>query len=147
MSFSPLPSGRSRNRRMPMADINVTPMVDVMLVLLIIFMVTANLLTSGVPVNLPDADARPLVQEQDPIQITLDATGDVYIDDKPVSTDALPDAIAMIAAKQDAKNPRQIYLRGDTALPYGTVMAVMGQLNQAGLNKIALVTTQTSDGN
>ena len=145
MGFSPLPSGRSRNRRVPMSEINVTPMVDVMLVLLIIFMVTANLLTSGVPVNLPDAQARPLVQEQDPIQITVNAGGDVYIDDKLVGMDGLPDAIAEIAAKQDAKAPRQIYLRGDTNLPYGTVMDVMGQLNQAGLNKIALVTTAATE--
>jgi biopolymer transport protein TolR len=130
---------------MPMAEINVTPMVDVMLVLLIIFMVTANLLTSGVPVNLPDSRAKALTQEREPVQVTVNAGGDVYIDDKAVGLDGLAAALADIAAKQDPENPRQIYLRGDTNLAYGKVMAVMGELNQAGLNKIALVTTTAAE--
>ncbi|MEY2926750.1 MAG: hypothetical protein RL367_1227 [Pseudomonadota bacterium] len=145
MAFSPLPSGRSRQRRAPMAEINVTPMVDVMLVLLIIFMVTANLLTSGVPVNLPDSKALPLVQEQDPVQITVNAGGTVYIDDNQVGASDLPAALADIAAKQVPGHPRQINLRGDTALPYGKVMTVMGELNHAGLTRIALVTTAAAE--
>ncbi len=145
MAFSPLPSGRARNRRAPMAEINVTPMVDVMLVLLIIFMVTANLMTSGVPITLPDSAARPLVQDQNPVQISVKADGETYVDDKLISADALAATFADIAAKQDPANPRQIDLRGDTALPYGKVMAVMGELNNAGLTKIALITTAAAD--
>ncbi len=85
-----LPSSRGRGRRAPMADINVTPLVDVMLVLLIIFMVTAPLMTAGVPVNLPDARAKALDQEQKPVEISMDETGALFIDQDQVTDDALP---------------------------------------------------------
>jgi biopolymer transport protein TolR len=133
------PSSRSRGRRAPMADINVTPMVDVMLVLLIIFMVTAPLLVAGVPVNLPDARAKALDQDQKPVAISIDADGRLFVNDAEVGNAALPDTLTRIAARDTAKPP-QIFLRADEALGYGRVMRVMGELNRAGLNRVALVT-------
>ncbi len=122
-----------------MADINVTPLVDVMLVLLIIFMVTAPLLTAGVPVNLPDSRAKPLEQEQAPIDMAIDDQGRVFIDKAEVSG-VLADALAGIAAKSPPDKPPQVMLRADKGLDYGRVMGVMGELNRAGLNRVALVT-------
>jgi biopolymer transport protein TolR len=121
-----------------MADINVTPMVDVMLVLLIIFMVTAPLLTAGVPVNLPDARAKPLDQDQTPVSISLDADGRIFVGEAEVPTADLPDMLTRLAARGGEKPP-QIFLRADKGLDYGRVMAVMGELNRAGLNRVALV--------
>ena len=121
-----------------MAEINVTPMVDVMLVLLIIFMVTAPLLTAGVPVNLPDARAKALDQDQKPVAVSLDADGRVFVGDAEVRPTDLPDTFARLAARGGDKPP-QIFLRADKAIDYGHVMAVMGELNRAGLNRVALV--------
>jgi biopolymer transport protein TolR len=134
-----LPSQRSGGRRAPMAEINVTPLVDVMLVLLIIFMVTAPLLTAGVPVNLPDSRAKPLEQEQKPVDMAIDEAGRVFIDKTDV-TATLPDSLAEIAGKAPANEPPQVLLRADTTIDYGKVARVMGELNRAGLNRIALVT-------
>ena len=132
-----------------MAEINVTPLVDVMLVLLIIFMVTAPLLTAGVPVELPDSKAKPLEQDQHPVEISLDRQGHIFIDKREVSEGILPDSLAQIAVdhqlgQADAKPP-QIFLRADRHLDYGKVMRVMGALNNAGLNRVALVTV-SDDG-
>ena len=135
-----LPSHRGRGRRAPMADINVTPLVDVMLVLLIIFMVTAPLLTAGVPVNLPDSRAKPLDQDQKPVQISLDEAGKLFVDKEPISEEALPARLATIASSGGGGEPPQVFLRADRALPYERVMRVMGELNRAGLNRVALVT-------
>jgi biopolymer transport protein TolR len=126
-------------RRTPMAEINVTPMVDVMLVLLIIFMVTAPLMVAGVPVNLPDSRAKSLDQPQKPIQISLSADGKTYIDEAEVAAASLPDRLAAIAGTAKGEQ-QQIYLRADRTLEYGRVMAVMGELSRAGLTKVALVT-------
>jgi biopolymer transport protein TolR len=109
-------------------------------VLLIIFMVTAPLLTSGVPVNLPDSRAKALDQDQKPIEVSLDDTGAIFINKDPVSADALPDRFAAIAAQSSADKPPQVFLRADRSLDYGRVMQVMGELNRAGLNRVALVT-------
>ena len=136
-----LPSQRGHGRRAPMAEINVTPLVDVMLVLLIIFMVTAPLLTAGVPVNLPDSRANPLDQDQKPVQISIDKSGRIFIDDAEIAPQTLPDRLAQIAAPAALGEPRQVFLRADRALDYGRVMRVMGELNHAGLNRVALVTT------
>ncbi|HEU4969541.1 protein TolR, partial [Sphingomonas sp.] len=126
----------SRGRaRAPMAEINVTPLVDVMLVLLIIFMVTAPLLTAGVPVNLPKSKAGALKQEQKPVTISIERSGQVFIGEDEVPPEALEDRLAAIAADQ----PPQVYLRADRGLDYGAVMQVLGELNRAGLNKVALV--------
>ena len=123
-----------------MADINVTPLVDVMLVLLIIFMVTAPLLVAGVPVNLPDARSKALDQDAKPVQLSIDAGGKVFLNDVEVAPAALPDELTRIAARQIAGQPPQVFLRADRALDYGRVMGVMGELSRAGLTRVALVT-------
>ena len=135
-----LPSARGKGRRAPMAEINVTPLVDVMLVLLIIFMVTAPLLTQGVPVNLPDSRAKPLDQEQQPTEISLDEQGRIFIAKEEVAADALPERLAAIAESAKGNETPQVFLRADRGLDYGRVMRVMGELNRAGLNRVALVT-------
>ena len=122
-----------------MAEINVTPMVDVMLVLLIIFMVTAPLLVAGVPVNLPDSRAKALDQGDKPVQISYDARGQLFLDEDPVTMAELPARLSALATREGPKGP-QIYLRADAKLDYGTLMSVMGELNRAGLNRVALVT-------
>lgn len=135
-----LPSrGRGRSRRAPMAEINVTPLVDVMLVLLIIFMITAPLLVAGVPIDLPENRAKALDQQSTPIQIAIGADGALFIDDAPVAEAELPQRLAAIAAQPEPPEGRRIYLRADKALDYGRVMRVMGELNRAGLNRVALV--------
>jgi biopolymer transport protein TolR len=123
-----------------MAEINVTPLVDVMLVLLIIFMVTAPLLVAGVPVNLPDSRAGALDQDQKPLQVSLDGEGRVFLDDAEVPLASLPERLQAVAARHAGKDSPQVFLRADRGLDYGRVMAVMGELNRAGLNRVALVT-------
>ena len=135
-----LPSKRSRRGRTPMAEINVTPLVDVMLVLLIIFMVTAPMLSAGVPVNLPDANARPLNQNPTEISLSIAADGVIYLDDAPLDPGTLALKLAEVPPAPDGKRP-QVVLRADRSLDYGRVMAVMGELNRAGFTAISLVTT------
>jgi biopolymer transport protein TolR len=130
-----------------MADINVTPLVDVMLVLLIIFMVTAPLLVTGVPVELPESRANALDQKDEPVEIAIDKGGATFIDGTEVPQSEFPARLEEIAAAQDADNPRQIMLRGDTAISYGQMMRVMGELNRAGLNSVSLVTTGSGNEN
>jgi biopolymer transport protein TolR len=137
-----LPSQRGRGRKAPMADINVTPLVDVMLVLLIIFMVTAPLLTAGVPVDLPDSRAKALDQEQKPVQLSLDGKGRIFLDDDEIDEATLAGKLEQIAAVQAGGQPPQVFLRADRGLDYGRVMRVMGELNRAGLNRVALVTVE-----
>ena len=128
-----------RNRRAPMAEINVTPLVDVMLVLLIIFMVTAPLLVAGVPIDLPDSRAGALDQQAEPVQVSIDRAGKLTIDETPVTDAQLPAQLARIAAEPAPEEGRRIYLPADKGLDYGRVMRVMGELNRAGLNRVALV--------
>jgi biopolymer transport protein TolR len=123
-----------------MSEINVTPLVDVMLVLLIIFMVTAPLLVAGVPVDLPESRAGALDQRAKPVQIALDNQGGIFIDDAAVTAADLPGRLVAIAAEPAPPEGRRIYLRADQGLDYGRVMRVMGELNRAGLNHVALVT-------
>ncbi|WP_310534219.1 biopolymer transporter ExbD [Novosphingobium sp.] len=135
-------SGRRRSRRggrAPMAEINVTPLVDVMLVLLAIFMVTAPLLAAGVKVDLPESRAEALPQPAQ--QVTLSMTGDgrMWLDEDELSPGELPDRLAQAAAANGGKPP-QLTLRADRGLPYGTVMTVIGEINRAGVRSIALVT-------
>ena len=132
-------SGRRGRGRAPMAEINVTPLVDVMLVLLIIFMITAPMLAAGVPVDLPESRAAALDQQAKPVQISLDAGGNIFIDEAPVSSADLPAQLAAIAALPEPAEGRRIYLRADKGLDYGQVMRVMGELNRAGLNRVAMV--------
>lgn len=137
--------GRQR-RRAPMAEINVTPLVDVMLVLLIIFMVTAPLLNTGVPVELPETRANALDQKKDPVEISVDRVGQIFIDGEAVSERELPARLETIAGGQTEEEPRQILLRGDTSVDYGKVMTVMGELNRVGLNNISMVTSPVTRG-
>jgi len=128
-----------------MAEINVTPLVDVMLVLLIIFMVTAPLLVTGVPVDLPESKAGALDQEQKPVQISLDASGAIFVDEEQVDPSQLGTRLGRIAQQSGEEGGPRIFLRADTSLDYGRVMQVMGELNAVGLRKVALVSTQGSD--
>ena len=137
-----------RSRRAPMAEINVTPMVDVMLVLLIIFMVAAPMMMAGVPVDLPDSRANALNQpEREPISISLDGQGQIFLGEEAVDSAVLPGRLAEIATLAPGETePPQIMLRADRGLDYGQVMAVMGELNRAGLNRVSLVTTGSVEG-
>ncbi|MGQ2942741.1 MAG: ExbD/TolR family protein [Blastomonas fulva] len=147
MSLGPSGGGRGRRSRAPIAEINVTPFVDVMLVLLIIFMVTAPLLVAGVPIDLPDSRAAALEQEKEPVQVSLDAEGQPFIDDAQVAMADLPAALEAIRAERgdDNGDAPQVMLRADRSLDYGEVMLVMGELNRAGLNRVSLVTTGSSE--
>ena len=145
MAMGPILGQGRRGRRTPMAEINVTPMVDVMLELLIIFMVTAPLLVAGVPVDLPDSKAGALDQEQKPVQISLDPSGALFIDDTQIPADQLGARLQQIAASASEEGGPRIFLRADRGLDYGRVMGVMGEINAAGLRKVALVSTQGAD--
>jgi biopolymer transport protein TolR len=132
--------GRRGRRRTPvMAEINVTPMVDVMLVLLIIFMVSAPLLTVGVPLDLPQTQAKSLEQDKQPLQLSVDTRGRVFINDTEV---AMNDLIPKLKAITDARGgfDERIFMRADKKADYGTVARVMGQLSGAGFKRLALVT-------
>ena len=124
----------------PMADINVTPLVDVMLVLLIIFMVTAPLLNAGVPVDLPDSRANALPNEPKQVTISMTPDGKTYLDTAEVAPGELADRLAGLAGTGDGGKPPLVTLRADRALAYGEVMRVMGELNHGGFNAISLVT-------
>ncbi|HEX4848545.1 MAG TPA: biopolymer transporter ExbD [Novosphingobium sp.] len=140
MGMGPAPSRRTRRGRTPMADINVTPLVDVMLVLLIIFMVTAPLLSAGVPVNLPDANAKPLNDNPSEISLSIATDGVIYLGEEALAPGSLAQKLAEVPPGPDGKPP-QVVLRADRSLDYGRVMAVMGELNRAGFTAISLVTT------
>ena len=127
-------------RRAPIGDINVTPLVDVMLVLLIVFMVTAPLLTSGVPIDLPQTAAAELKVDGKPITISINTQGDIYLGEDPIGLDALLASVA-IAAGEAGTNQR-LYIRGDATSDYGLIMQVMGELSNAGYARIGLITRQ-----
>ena len=132
--------GKRRHRRNPvMAEINVTPMVDVMLVLLIIFMVSAPLLTVGVPIDLPQTKATSLEQDREPITISVNDKGQVFLQETETKIDEL---LAKLKAIADARSGTEtrIYVRGDRKVNYGTMMRVMGRLSGAGFHRVALVT-------
>ena len=126
-----------RGRRLPMAEINVTPMVDVMLVLLIIFMVTAPLLVTGVPVDLPDSRAAALKADDTPVQVSLNRTGNIFIDDAAVTDDAL--TARLMALRGVKGDDVRVFVRADRSLDYGRVMTVVGEVSAAGFRKVALV--------
>ncbi len=127
--------GRRRRRAEPMSEINVTPFVDVMLVLLIVFMVTAPLLSAGVPVDLPEAPAQPLALEAEPVTVTIDTDGRVFVGENPIDFADLVPALDAVVAGRDER----IYVRGDREASYGTIMRVMGTINGAGFRNIGLV--------
>ena len=146
MAMGPILGSERRGRRAPMAEINVTPMVDVMLVLLIIFMVTAPLLATGVQVDLPQSKAAPLDQNREPVAISIDRTGHVFVDDAPVPIEMLGGRLQQVAAASREPGGPRIFLRADHGLDYGRVMQVMGEINRAGLHKVALVSTAQNEG-
>ena len=140
-------SGRGRRRRgrhMPMSEINVTPMVDVMLVLLIIFMVAAPLLQVGIPVELPEARGQQIPQpKHEPLAVTVKENGDVFVGETGLKLDELPDKLKSIA-----KNgyDEAIFIRADKGVPYGAVMRVMGRIKAGGFNKLSFVTEEEKGG-
>ncbi|WP_075215238.1 protein TolR [Mongoliimonas terrestris] len=133
--------GRRRRSAAVMSEINVTPLVDVMLVLLIIFMVAAPLLTVGVPIDLPETAAKPMEGQTDPINISVDAEGRVFLQDSEIPADEVVAKLQAIA-KNGVED--RIYVRGDRAADYGTVMRVMARISAAGFKKIGLITTEES---
>jgi biopolymer transport protein TolR len=130
-------TSRRRGRVRPMAEINVTPFVDVMLVLLIVFMVTAPLLTVGVPVDLPQTRAKPLGQDREPLAVTIDKNGNIFLQNTAIGFDELVPKLKAIA---ENGYDQRIFVRGDETVDYGKVMQVMGLLNAAGFTRIGLVT-------
>jgi biopolymer transport protein TolR len=130
-------SRRRSRRRGAFADINITPMVDVMLVLLVIFMVTAPLITAGVDVNLPSSKAAPLTDKTEPLTVSIRRDGSVYLNTTKLELSELDAKLSAIAAE---KPDMQIFVRGDANVDYGRIMQVMGEINAAGLTKVALLT-------
>ena len=134
--------GTGRRRYAPLSEINVTPFVDVMLVLLIVFMVTAPLLTVGVPVDLPKTRAAQLTDEVEPLVITVRADGTIYLQETAITREQLvPKLVAVSGANPDLR----IFVRGDKAIAYGTVMEVMGQVSSAGFSRVALLAELPED--
>jgi biopolymer transport protein TolR len=141
MAVTGIASGGHRRRRRHgiMSEINVTPMVDVMLVLLIIFMVSAPLLTVGVPIDLPQTKATSLDQDRQPLTVSVNLQGQVFLQDLEVDVNELVAKLRAITESRDGLDER-IYVRGDRKVDYGTVMRVMGRLSSAGFRRVALVT-------
>ena len=134
-----------RRRRAVMSDINVTPFVDVMLVLLIVFMVSAPLLTVGVPLDLPPSQAKSLDQDREPLTVSVNVQGQVFLQDSEIKID---DLVAKLKAITDARGgaDERIYVRGDKKVDYGKMMQVMGRLSAAGYHRVALVTEVEQGG-
>ncbi|NIA70492.1 protein TolR [Pelagibius litoralis] len=128
--------GRGGPRYTPLSEINVTPFVDVMLVLLIVFMVTAPLLTVGVPVDLPKTQAQSIADPDEPLVISVNSEGTVYIQDSPVELGQL---VPRLRAITESKPDTRIFVRGDRAIAYGRIMQVMGTVNAAGFRRVSLI--------
>ena len=135
---------RTGGRFRPMAEMNVIPMNDVMLVLLVVFMVSAPLMTAGVPIDLPDSKAKSITTEDNkPIELTMDKDGNVYLSETQVKRGALVTILkATIESSGNGEDQPRIYVRADQSLDYGKVMGLLGELNAAGFNKVALITKQ-----
>ena len=136
---TPMIGKRRHHRRKVMSEINVTPMVDVMLVLLIIFMVSAPLLTVGVPIDLPQTKAKSLDQDKEPLTISVNEKGQVYLQNAEIDVNNLIAKLKAVAEARGGTDAR-IYVRGDKKVDYGTMMRVMGRLSAAGFHRVALVT-------
>jgi biopolymer transport protein TolR len=134
---------RRRKRYTPMSEINVTPMVDVMLVLLIIFMISAPLLTVGVPIDLPPTKAKALEGDTEPLTVSVGKDGRIFLQDSEITADDLVPKLKAIAREGYEE---RIFVRGDTTASYGSMMQVMGRLNEAGYRKIGLVTAPEEQG-
>jgi biopolymer transport protein TolR len=142
---APLGGKRRRRRRSVMSEINVTPFVDVMLVLLIVFMVSAPLLTVGVPIDLPQTQAKALDQDREPLTLSVNLEGQIFLQNAEIKID---DLVPKLKAITDARGglDEQIYVRGDKKIDYGTMMRVMGRLSAAGFHRVALVTEFEQSG-
>jgi biopolymer transport protein TolR len=139
-SVSVVTAGKRRHRRrVVMSEINVTPFVDVMLVLLIVFMVSAPLLTVGVPLELPQSKAKSLDQDREPLTVSVNVKGQVFLQDTEIPVDELVPKLKAITDARGGADER-IYVRGDKSVDYGTMMKVMGRLSAAGYHRVALVT-------
>jgi biopolymer transport protein TolR len=136
---TPVIGRKKRHRQKVMSEINVTPMVDVMLVLLIIFMVSAPLLTVGVPIDLPQSQAKSLDQDKEPLTLSVNEKGQVYLQNAEISVDDLIPKLEAVAQARGGTEAR-VYVRGDKKVDYGTMMKVMGRLSSAGFHRVALVT-------
>jgi biopolymer transport protein TolR len=136
---TPVIGRRKHHRQKVMSEINVTPMVDVMLVLLIIFMVSAPLLTVGVPIDLPQTQAKSLDQDKEPLTLSVNDKGKVYLQNSEIDMEQLIPKLQAVAQARGGTEAR-IYVRGDKSVDYGTMMKVMGRLSSAGFHRVALVT-------
>jgi len=135
--------GRNGGNHVPRAEINVTPMVDVMLVLLVIFMITAPMLTVGVPVELPRTPAAPIPEDRTPIEITVQKTGKIFVQEKEVEIDNL---VTLLQAVTESNPEARIFVRGDSGLSYGQMMQVMGRITEGGFKKVGLVALPPTGG-
>jgi biopolymer transport protein ExbD len=141
VAFSLPPSGEAgEDRYQPLAEINVTPMVDVMLVLLVIFMVTAPLLTVGVPLDLPKTKAAAITEPKPPVILSLNRAGEVFIGDERIDPNTLESRLADLAAEDST---RIVYVRGDKTISYAQLMDALGMVNRAGFAKVSLVAEAT----
>ena len=129
--------GRARGGYVPMSEINVTPLVDVMLVLLVVFMITAPLLTVGVPVDLPKTSGSQMVGQDEPLEISVTANGQILLQETELT---LKQLVPRLKAITENKRDTRIFVRGDRAIPYGQIMKVMGAVNLAGFTRVALIT-------
>ncbi len=129
-------TSRGRSHYAPMSEINVTPFVDVMLVLLVVFMVTAPLLAVGVPVDLPKTDAANLEEKEEPITISIDIEGNIFVQETEVTLD---DLVPRLLAVSKSRADTRIYVRGDKNIDYGRVLVAMGQITAAGFSRVALI--------
>ena len=136
---TPVIGKRRHHRRGVMSEINVTPMVDVMLVLLIIFMVSAPLLTVGVPIDLPQSQAKSIEQDKEPLTISVNDKGQVFLQNSEITVEDLVPKMQAVAQARGGTEAR-VYVRGDKKVDYGTMMQVMGRLSSAGFHRVALVT-------
>jgi biopolymer transport protein TolR len=136
---TPIIGRRKHHRRKVMSEINVTPMVDVMLVLLIIFMVSAPLLTVGVPIDLPQSQAKTLDQDKEPLTLSVNDKGAIFLQNAEIKVDDLIPKLQAVAEARGGTEAR-VYVRGDKSVGYGTMMQVMGRLSAAGFHRVALVT-------
>jgi len=136
---TPVIGKRRHHRRGVMSEINVTPMVDVMLVLLIIFMVSAPLLTVGVPIDLPQSQAKSIEQDKEPLTISVNDKGQVFLQNSEITVEDLVPKMQAVAQARGGTEAR-VYVRGDRKVDYGTMMQVMGRLSSAGFHRVALVT-------
>ncbi|HET7165170.1 MAG TPA: protein TolR [Pseudolabrys sp.] len=136
---TPVIGRRKHHRRRVMSEINVTPMVDVMLVLLIIFMVSAPLLTVGVPIDLPQSQAKSIEQDKEPLTISVNDKSQIFLQNSEITVEDLVPKMQAVAQARGGTEAR-VYVRGDKKVDYGTMMQVMGRLSSAGFHRVALVT-------